>query len=348
MNVKSSLRGIDCCSGNLKSKIQNLKWSGIVAIVVTFAMCGDVAQAQQAKKVPRIGYLSPASVSPSSAWIEAFRQGLRELGYVEGQNIAIEYRWAEGKADRLPDLAAELVRLKVDVIVVVGPAAAAAKKATKTIPIVTASAADPVASGLVDSLARPGGNITGLSIMAPELSGKRLELLKEAVPGITRIAVLRDPTNPGSALTWKETQVAARALGVQLQLLEWRSAKDIEASFAAMKSERAGALIPLRGPLIVDQRTWFVNLVAKSRLPAMYDDGDFVDAGGLMFYGPNRVDLHRRAATYVDKILKGTKPADLPVEQPTKFEFVINLKTAKQIGLTIPPNVLARADKVIK
>ncbi len=318
----------------------------VIAIIAVLGVVA-MAQAQQAKKVPRIGLLVPGSESAFSIRTEAFRQGLRELGYVEGKNIAIEYRWAEGNLDRLPALAAELVLLKVDLIFASGNAARAAKSATRTIPIV-ATSADPVGTGLVASLARPGGNITGLSLLSPELSGKRLELLKETVPKLSRVAVLLNPTAANSPSDLKETQTAARSLGMQLQLLEARSPDKFDPSFSAMMREHAGALVVTTDLMFLDNRTRIVSLAAKNRLPVMYYDRSFVEAGGLMSYGADIDDLFRRAATYVDKILKGAKPADLPVEQPTKFELVINLKTAKQIGLTIPPNVLVRADKVIK
>jgi len=281
---------------------------------------------------------------------EAFRQGLRELGYVEGKNIVIEWRSAEGKRDRLPSLAAELVRLKVDIIVTAGPPATrSAKKATVTIPIVFAQDGDPVASGFVASLARPGGNITGLSTLAPELSGKRLELLKEIVPRLSRVAVLGNSTNPANAQVLKETELAAGVFGVKLQYLDVLDPKDIETAFRAASKGRADAvLMTVSGGVVLSQRTQVVELAAKSRLPAMYIIREYVETGGLMSYGVSLIDLDRRAATYVDKILKGAKPADLPVEQPTKFEFIINLTAAKQIGLTIPPNVLVRADRVIK
>ena len=302
--------------------------------------------AQPAKKVPLVSYLSPSSAGQNA---EAFRRGLRELDYAEGKNIVLEWRFAEGKMDRLPELAAELVRMKVDVIVVAGGnAALAAKKATSTIPIVIAAASDPVGTGLVASLARPGGNITGLTILSPELSGKRLELLKETVPGITRVAALVYPDNPAYALLLKETQEAARALGLQLQILEVRSPDDFDSAFTAAKMERAGALNVLSSAFFTAHRKKLLELAAKNRLPAIYHNEEFVENGGLMFYGPSIADSNRRAATYVDKILKGRTPADLPVEQPMKFEFIVNLKAAKQIGLTIPPNVLARADKVIR
>ena len=308
-----------------------------------------LADAQQPKKVPRIGYLSPLSPSSDSTRTEAFRQGLRDLGYVERQNIAIEYRFAEGKSERLPDLAAELVRTKPDVIVTGSTVAAlAVKHATATIPVVIANVGDPVASGLVASLARPGGNITGLSSMSPDLSGKRLELLKETVPRLTRVGVLWDPGGTGQEAQIKETEVAGRALGVQVQLLAVRIPEDFESAFKASTGGRAHALIILQTPLINTNRPRIVEFASENRLPTMWGEAQVMDAGGLMSYGPNFADMYRRAAIYVDKILKGRKPADLPVEQPMKFELVINLKTAKQIGLTIPPNVLARADKVIR
>ncbi len=312
-------------------------------------LTGFPAEAQRAKKVARIGLLSPFSPSATALWHEAFRQGLRDHGWVEGKNINIEYRYAEGKSDRLPELAADLVRLKVDVIVAaVNTDALAAKKATRAIPIVMASAGDPVALGLVESLARPGGNITGLSQIAPELAGKRLELLKEIVPKLSRVAVLWNPQGTTSPLSWKEIQLPARELGVQLHSLEVRSPSDFDKAFEEAARARAGALAIMPDPLFAGNLKRIAELAAKSRLPSIFHLEEFVDSGGLVTYGVDRSDQFRRAATYVDKILKGTKPADLPVEQPTKFELVINLKTAKQIGLTIPPNVLARADKVIK
>ncbi len=281
---------------------------------------------------------------------EAFRQGLRELGYVEGKNIVIELRSAEGKLDRLPALAAELVRLKVDVIVTGGPTATrAAKEATSTIPIVMAQDTDPVGNGFVASLARPGGNITGLSTFAPELSGKRLELLKETIPKLSRVAVFGTSTYPGNAQSLKEVELAAKAFGVKLQYLDVLSPKDIETAFQAAGKGRADAvLMMVSGAIARDHRTEIIELAVKNRLPVIYEGGHYVEAGGLMTYGVNFNDLDRRAATYVDKILKGAKPADLPVEQPIKFEFIVNLKAAKQIGVTIPPNVLVRADRVIK
>ncbi len=307
------------------------------------------AQAQQPKKVPRIGFLATISLSALAARIEAFRQGLRVLGYVEGKNIVIEWRSAEGKLDRLPELAAELVRLKVDIIVSAGPQPTrAAKEATVTIPIVMTFDFDPVGNGFVASLAQPGGNITGLSTLAPEISGKQLELLKETVPKLSRVAVLGNSTDPGNAQVLREVELAAGALKVKLQYLDARDPKDIETAFRAASKERAGAVLVLSSFLFISRRKQLVDLAVKGRLPAIYDRAEFVEDGGLMTYSVSSTDLFRRAATFVDKILKGRKPADLPVEQPMKFEFVINLKAAKQIGLTIPPNVLVRADRVIR
>jgi len=315
---------------------------------VLIALCGS-AEAQQPKKVPRIGFLSAVSPSTISARLDAFRQGLRELGYVEGKNIVIEWRSAEGKSDRLPGLAAELVRLKVDLVVSGGVATTrAAKQATVTIPIVMASDDDPVGSGFAASLARPGGNITGLSTLSPEISGKQLELLKEIVSKLSRVAIGGDVTRPGIPQALREINVAADALGVQVQYLELREPKDIETAFRAASKEHADAVLVLGSPVLLSQRRQIADVAAKSRLPAIYPRPEFVEDGGLMSYGVSFTDLFRRAATYVDKILKGAKPADLPIEQPTKFELVINLKTAKQISFTIPPSVLARADRVIR
>ena len=313
---------------------------------------GVSAQAQQPAKVPRIGYLTNESLSALSARTEAFRKGLRELGYLEGKNILIEWRDAEGKLDRQNELAVELVRLRVDVIVTAGgQATRSAKEATMTIPIVMTQERDPVSSGFIASLARPGGNITGLSRLAPELSGKQLEILKETVPRLSRVAVLVSLTQSSRTRTQtlKEIEVAAGAFGVKLQYLDVQSLKDIEAAFRAARKGQADAVLWLvSGPIGGTHRPRIGELAVQSRLPAIYEQAEYVEAGGLMSYGVSFTDLDRRAATYVDKILKGAKPADLPVEQPTKFEFVINLKAAKQIGLTIPPNVLVRADKVIK
>jgi putative tryptophan/tyrosine transport system substrate-binding protein len=307
------------------------------------------AEAQQPAKVPRIGLLAGLAPSDNADRVEAFRLGLRELGYVEGKNIVIEHRWAEGKVERLSELATELVRLKVDVIVTTGPTPTrSAKQATHTIPIVMAWDYDPVGNGFVASLARPGGNITGLSTLAPAISGKQLELLKEIVPKLSRVAVLGTSTVPGNAEALRATEAAAAALKVQLQYLEVRNPKDIETVFQAARKGRADAVLALSSRILFSQRTQVADLAAKNHLPAIFGEREQVEAGGLMTYGVSTTDLFRRAATYVDKILKGRTPTDLPVEQPTKFEFIINLKAAKRIGLTIPPNVLARADKVIK
>ena len=317
---------------------------GVVLLAVAV-----IAEAQQPTKIPRIGYLNTASLSSVAARVEAFRQGLRELGYVEGKNIVIEERHAEGKPDRLSALVAELVRLKVDVIVTAGPQSTrAAKEATSTIPIVMTQDPDPVGTGFVASLARPGGNITGLSTLAPELSGKQLELLKEIIPKLSRVAVIGASTNPGNAQRLKEIELAAGAFKVELQYLDVLDLKDFEAAFQAASKGRAGAVLVLATPFATSQRAQITDLAAKYRLPASYPTTESTEAGGLMYYGTNTPDLYRRAATYVDKILKGAKPAEMPVEQPTKFEFIINLKAAKQIGLTIPQRVLARADRVIK
>jgi ABC-type uncharacterized transport system substrate-binding protein len=352
MKVNSSKRVSDSGSDNRKSKIENLKLVGVLAITLTFAFGGAVAAAQQPKKVPRIGYLYQGDRFSDSTRIKAIRLALRELGYVEGQNIAIEYRYAEGKRGRESELAAELVRLKVDLILVAGGGdwVQAAKNATKTIPIVmTGSGGDPVAAGLVESLARPGGNVTGITNLAGELGGKRLELLKEVVPKVARVAVLYNPTNPPSVREVKEDlPVAARALRLTVQPWEVRAANDFETVFAAMEKQRPDGLYLPTGPQMFTNAKRIAGFALKSRLPSVYGRKEAVDAGGLMSYGADIADSYRRVAFYVDKILKGAKPADLPVEQPTKFELVINLKTAKQIGLTIPPNVLARADRVIK
>jgi putative ABC transport system substrate-binding protein len=323
----------------------------LVLLPVAVLLAPLAGEAQHAATIPRIGLLFPTSLSdPRTArFLEAFRQGLRELGYAEGQNIAIESRFAEGKWDQLPGLAAELVRGKVDVIVTyTTPATQAAKQATGTIPVVVAAVIDPVAAGLVASLAHPGGNITGLSQMVPELVGKQLELLKEVAPKISRVALLGNPANPAHALAIRDVKVAARSLGVQLQLLEARGSSEIESAFAAMTTERAGAVIVLVDSMLIDHRTRIEDLAARRRLPTVSATIETAEAGGLMAYGPSVRDMFRRAAAYVDKILKGTKPADLPVEQPTKFELVINLRTARALGLTTPQSVLLRADRVIQ
>ena len=318
-------------------------------VVAMLLAVGVIAEAQQPTKVPRIGYLTTASLSAFATRTDAFRQRLRELGYIEGKNILIEYRYADGKPDRVPALAEELVRIKVDIIVTGGaPATLSAKDATRTTPIVMASDADPVGSGVVASLARPGGNITGFSTLATDISGKRLELLKEIVPRLSHVAVFGTSTYPGNGQALKEMEVAAGAFGMKLQYLDVLDTNNIANAFREASRAHADAVLVLASPVFISQRTRITDLVIKNRVPAIYPNGEYVEDGGLMSYGANNADLFRRAAIYVDKILKGRKPADLPVEQPTKFEFVINLKTAKQIGLTIPPSVLARADRVIK
>jgi putative ABC transport system substrate-binding protein len=309
-----------------------------------------VVEAQQSAKVPRIGFLSAvSSASIPRNRIEAFRQGLRDLGYVEGKNIVIEYRYADGNQDRLKEIVAELLRLKVEVIVTGGPTATRpAKEATSTTPIVMGFDSDPVGSGFVASLARPGKNITGLSTLHPEISGKQLELLKEIVPRLSRVGVLGNWTQPGNKQALTELKAAGQVLGLQLQYLEIQTGKDIDIVFREATKGRAEAILVLVSPVIIYQQAHFIDVATKNRLPAMYSQPEFVDAGGLFSYTASFSDLFRRAATYVDKILKGAKPAELPIEQPIKFEFIINLKAAKQIGLTVPPNVLARADKVLK
>ena len=329
-------------------KVASPQVMGLTFIVMLFAFCVSL-EAQQPTKIPRIGFLSAVPLSTMSARVEAFRRGLRELGYIEGQNTRIEYRFAEGKPDQVSQNAVELVRLKVDAIVTAGATdTRAAKKATATIPIVMAFDSDPVASGFVGSLARPGGNITGLSSLTPEITGKQMELLREIVPGLVHVGALGSSVEPGNAQTLREAEGAAQALGLKLQYFEVQSFSDLESVFRAVIKERSQALIVFRNPVASSYRKQVAGLVAKSRLPVMFPRRDYVDSGGLMSYGASDIDLFRRAAIYVDKILKGAKPAELPVEQPTKFEFAINLKIAKQIGLTIPPNVLARADRVIR
>jgi len=328
-----------------------MKKAGVLSIllVVVLLAFAVIADAQQTR-LPRIGYASTNYASSPGPLVEAFRQGLRDLGYVEGKNILVEYRYAEGKDDRMPGLVNELVQLNVDVLVVPTRAGVrTAREATKTIPIVMVVQEDPVATGLVDSLAHPGGNITGLSRLQRELSGKRLELLKEAVPRISRVGVLWDADNQTAAIGFKEYEAAARALKIQLQSLDVRySNPDYAEAFQIAAKVRANALVTITSTLLFHQQKEIIELARKTRLPSMFEGSTWVEAGGLMSYSTNDREVFRRAATYVDKILKGAKPADLPVEQPTKFEFVINLKTAKQIGLTITPNVLARADRVIR
>jgi len=319
-------------------------------LLILFALLSSsFAEAQQAGKVPRIGFLDPTSRAVSKARIESFRQGLVKLGYKEGKNIAIDYRFADGESERLNEHAAELIRLNVDIIVTRAiPGAVAAQHATIKTPIVFVGVADAVAAGLVASLAKPGGNITGLTSLAPELSGKRLEVLRETFPKLARVAVLRNPSNAGDAITWKETEEAAQALGLQLHSLEVRSVKDFENVFESATKADGQALLTLPDPLLQSHRKEIVDFAAKSRLPGIYPDPEYVAAGGLMSYAANPVEFYARAASYVDRILKGAKPGDLPVEQPTKFDLVINLKAAKQIGLLIPQKVLARADRVIR
>jgi putative ABC transport system substrate-binding protein len=310
------------------------------------------AEAQLSRKsLPRIGFLSGASLGSSQERIEAFRQALGTLGYVEGTNLLIDWRFAEGDSTRLSGLAADLVQTKADVIVVAGgePVAFAAKRATKTTPIIMANAFDPVTSGLVASLARPGGNITGFtSTPGPEIHGKQTELLRETIPTLRRLGVLINPTSSFSALALKEIESTAQKLGISVHIVEARTVDDFEAAFATLAAKQAEALLQVPDPTLINQRTRLIDLETKRRMPTMHSSLEYADAGGLMAYGADRTELFRRTAGYVDKILKGAKPADLPVEQPTKFEFTVNLRAAKQIGLTIPPNVLARADRVIK
>ena len=321
-----------------------------VLLLIAFVLTSiPFTEAQQQTKLHRIGFLAGVSRTAISARMEAFRQGLRELGYVEGKNVVIESRYAEENINRLPALAAELVRLKVDIIITGGPPAIrSAKEATSIIPIVMGFDNDPVGNGFVVSLARPGGNVTGLSALSPEISGKQLELLKEIVPKLSRVAVIGSSAEPANARTLGETEYAAKTFGVKLQYLDVLDPKDIETAFREASKGRADAALVLPSPFAFGERIQLVDLAAKHRIPAMYGSSEYVEPGGLMTYGVSFTDLFRRAAYYVDKILKGAKPAELPVEQPTKFELLINLNAAKQISLTIPPNVLARADKVIK
>jgi len=364
MNKRHWMRWLVSSSDNLKSKacpfdklragseprrrIENLKLVGIFAIALTFAFGGAVATAQQSGKIFRIGFLDASTASGMAVLVEAFRQELRKLGWVEGKNITIEYRFAEGKSERRPELAADLVRLKVDLIVVTtGPSALVAKGATTTIPIVMAASADPVAAGVVASLARPGGNVTGNSSLAPELTSKRLEVLKDAIPKLARVGFLRGAG--ASDLQLKELRPAAVALKLKLEEIDAQlDPKGLESAFQTAKQKQVGAIMTQAGPGFFTEKKRIVELAGKYRLPAIYPQKEFVDEGGLMSYGADYDDLYRRAAVYVDKILKGAKPADLPVQQATKFEFVINLKAAKQIGLTLSPEFLSRANKVIK
>ena len=320
-----------------------------LVLALGFALAPLASEAQQTRKMYRIGVLETMSATLNTANLDAFRQGLRELGYVEGRNFVIEYRSADGRPERFPGLATELVRLKVDLIVTRGtPAVLAAEKATGSIPIVMATSADPALFGAVSNLARPGRNVTGLSTIAVELAGKRLELLKEAIPRIARIALLANMSSPASASQWRQIEGAARSLGLEPQLLDLRAPEEFARVFDNAIKQRADAILVANDTLTQTNLRRIVDLSAKHRLPSIFASREFVDAGGLMAYGPNFTDLYRRAATYVDKILKGSKPADLPIEQPTKFDLVINLKTAKALGLTIPPSLLARTDQVIE
>jgi putative tryptophan/tyrosine transport system substrate-binding protein len=359
MNEQSRPRVLNSCSGNRKSKtcterprrIQNPKWVGLFALAVAFAISEAVVRAQQPAKVFKIGYFSAQSDGRGSRGgaHEVVRRELHTIGYIEGKNITFEYRYAGNKPDRLPSLADELARLNVDLILATSTSAAlAAKNATKTIPVVFLGSGDPVALGLVDSLARPGGNLTGTTSIAEVLSGKRLEILKETLPKLSRVAVFWDPKAPESVQQWKESQLAARELGLQLHSMEISGADKFESAFNEATKVRSAAVAGTHASLFTTNRKRIVDLAAKNRLPAIYSREDYVDSGGLMSYGADRAEPYRRAALMIDKILKGAKPADLPVEQPTKFELVINLKTAQALSLTIPPIVLMRAERVVK
>jgi putative ABC transport system substrate-binding protein len=350
MKVFSSKQVSESCSDSLKSKIQYLKWVGLFAIVVALTVCGARADAQQAGKIYRIGFLDNTTASGSAVRLQAFWQEVRRLGWIEGKNVAIEYRFSEGKRDRLPQLAADLVRLKVDLIVVASTASAlAAKKATTTIPIMFTNSADPVGAGLITSLARPGGNVTGVSSLSVELNTKRLEVLKDAVPKLARVGLSLIPgTSISQDLQMKEIRAAAVALKLKLEEIDAQpDAKGLESFFKTAKQKQVGAIVTVSGRYFKERKR-IVELAIKYQLPAMYDNKEYVDEGGLMYYGIDNADNLRRAAGLLDKILKGAKPADLPVQQATKFEFVINLKAAKQIGLTLSPEFLSRANKVIK
>ena len=351
MDEKTSLRVRNSCSDNRQSKIQNRKWAGLFAIVIVLTVCGARVQAQQPTKIPRIGYISgTGNQTNQGPYVGALRQGLSELGYVEGKNFTIEYRGAEGQPDRIPSLTIELIERQVDVLVVATlPAILAAKQATKTTPIIMVATLDPVANKLVDSLARPGGNLTGISTLAQDLNAKRLELLLEVVPRLRRVAVLRDVDSQFATLQFKEYEAAARLLKIELQSLDVRGQNpDLENALLAATKGRNDALITITNANLFVQQKRVVDLAIRNKLPTMFQGSTWVDSGGLMSYSTDEIGAFRRAAAYVDKILKGTKPADLPVEQMTKFEFAINLNTAKQIGLNIPQSVLFRADKVIK
>jgi len=324
--------------------------------IVSLALCAVVlglcfpTDAQPSEKLARIGLLSATSASNLKVRLQAFREGLRELGYVEGKNIVIEYRYANRRFDRLPGQAAELVRLKMDAIVTGGPAPTrAAVQATSTIPIVMAQENDPVGSGFVESLSRPGGNVTGLSTLSAEISGKRLQLLKESVPNLARVALVGNSTEPGNAQSLEEMQIAGSTFGIQIQYFELQDSKDIEPVFTSIKHQDAGALILFRNPINAGaNRKRIIDLVARTQIPGMFPNGNWINAGGLMYYGPNLPHIWRRAASYVDKILKGRKPAALPVEQPMRFDFVVNLKTAKALGITMPPEIMVRATRMIE
>ena len=321
----------------------------VVVFTLSILITPSASQAQHRGRVPRVGYLGTSSASLERELVKAFREGLRDHGYIEGQNIVIEYRWAEGNYQRFPELVADLVKLKVDVILTAGtPGALAAKRATQTTPIVMAVTGEAVGTGLVSSLARPGGNLTGLTTMVPDLEGKRLEILGEVLPKLATLVVLLNTSNPLTAIQWEQAKTSAKALGIQLQPIELQRPEDFKDAFARVARQRPDAITMVADRFLLAHRTQIADFVAKTRLPAIYPYKDFVVAGGLMSYGPSYEDLFRRAAEYVDKILKGAKPAELPVERPTKFELVINLKTAKTLGLTIPPSVLQRADQVIE
>ena len=336
-------------SPNLKSKIQNLKWLGIVAIGVTFVMCGAVAQAQQRGKVPRIGFLGNSTPALEANLVGPFRDGLRDLGYVEGQNILIEYRWAEGKYERFPTLIAELIALKIDVIVTAGtPAALAVKKATTSIPFVMVAVGDPVGTGLVASLARPGGNITGLTSISPELDGKRLELLREIIPGMSHIAVFWNSASPLQVVGERRTQAAAKVVHIKVLSLGVRNDEGLEKAFAEIVRERPGALLVLADRLFLHHRQRIMDFAAQHRLPGVHAYRELVEAGGLMSFGPSYAGMHKRAAYFVDRILKGANPGDLPVERPASFELVVNLKAANALGLAIPQSVLLRATEIVQ
>ncbi len=324
-------------------------FAAILWVILVSALAVALAEAQQPTKIPRIGFLGNSTPALEENLVGPFREGLRDLGYVEGKNILIEYRWAEGKYDRFPALISELIGQKVDVIVTAGtPASLAVKKAAPSIPLVMMAVGDPIGTGLIESLAQPGGNVTGLTSIAPDLEGKRLELLREVIPKLSHVAVFWNPANPIQVILEKEVQAAARAFRMKVLSLGVQAPEQFDNAFATIRRERPGALLVLADRLFLHNRVPIMNFATQHRLPGVYAYQELVEAGGLMSYGPSYADIHRRAATYVDKILKGRKPADLPVEQPMKFELIMNLKAAKQIGLTIPPNVLVRADKVIK